>query len=65
MLHRRMRGAGGIGPMQAGMYGAGKKHGPSAHRGDTHHYPNVIEKIFYNFGGGRKKSEYFIIKIEQ
>lgn len=37
MLHRRMKGAGGIGPMQSGMYGAGKKHGSSAHR-DTHHY---------------------------
>lgn len=30
MLHRRMRGAGGIGPMQPGMYGAGKKHPSSA-----------------------------------
>lgn len=37
MLHRRMKGAGGIGPMQSGMYGAGKKHGSSAHR-DTHPY---------------------------
>lgn len=30
MLHRRLRGAGGIGPMQPGMYGAGKEHGSSA-----------------------------------
>lgn len=25
MLNRRMRGGGGIGPMQPGMYGAGRK----------------------------------------
>lgn len=30
MLNRRMRGRGGIGPMQQGMYGAGRKTGSSA-----------------------------------
>lgn len=49
MLHRRMRGAGGIGPMQPGMYGAGKKPGSSAHHHNMHHSATESIKYFTFF----------------
>lgn len=49
MLHRRMRGAGGIGPMQPGMYGAGTKPRSSAHHHNMHDSSTESIKYFTFF----------------